>query len=59
MIDLEIKKTLSELYDFLNPDCIQKINSHLLSLSRKIEDLSVSRDKWKEKYTNLKNSLVI
>lgn len=55
MIDLELNKTIKKLYNFLTPDAIEKIKSHLLSIHRKVEDLSKSRDNWKRKYEDLKS----
>ena len=56
MIDLEIKKTINELYEFLNPKVVEKVKSHLFSLYRQIEDLSSSRDNWKRKYKEVKEN---
>jgi hypothetical protein len=53
MIDSDIKQTIRELQDTMKLNVIEKINSHLYSLQRKIEDLTISRDKWKEKYTEM------
>ena len=54
MIDNEIELTIRELYELLNPEIVRKIESHVLSLQRHIEDLTKSRDDWKMKYKRLK-----
>jgi uncharacterized coiled-coil DUF342 family protein len=56
MIDLEINKTLKELNKHLNPKVVEKINSHLYSLTRQIDSLRESRDNWRKKYEELKNT---
>lgn len=58
MIDLDIKKLINELYEFLNPKVIDRIKSHLLSLYRKIEDLGLSRDNWRDKYEKIKKEKI-
>ena len=57
MIDFEIKKTLTELYGYLNPRIVQRVMSHLASLQAQIESLTKSRDNWKEKYKKIKEKV--
>lgn len=52
----ELKKNMRELQKAFSPKSLNKIQSHLISLERQIEDLIESRDNWKNKYMDLKNA---
>lgn len=56
MIDENIKQTLKEISEILNPKPMKKLISHLNSLFRDINDLTKSRDNWRNKYEELKSS---
>ncbi len=49
MFDSDIKETIKELADLLNPEALVKLNSHLNSLIQQIDDLTKSRDNWRAK----------
>ena len=54
MIDSNIKETIKELSELLNPKALQKLTSHLSSLMMQIHDLTKSRDNWRKRYKELK-----
>ncbi len=55
MIDKNLKKTLKEIAEIINPKPMERLSSHLNSLFRQMNDLTTSRDMWKERYTKLKS----
>ena len=54
MIDSNIKETIKELADLLNPKALYRLTSHLASLTQQMEDLTKSRDNWRKRYKELK-----
>ena len=52
MLDDDINETLKELSKIFNDKTVARVLSHINSLTRQIEQLRESRDKWKEKYQN-------
>lgn len=52
LTDKQLDEELKELAKILNPDTTDKINSHMVSIMRQIEDLRKSRDGWKKKFEN-------
>ena len=57
MFDSDIKETIKELSDLLNPKALLKLQSHLSSLMMQIHDLTKSRDNWREKYKEIVSKL--
>ena len=45
----DLKEIYKELNEIFGSVAVGKIQSHILSLERKIEDLTKSRDNWKNK----------
>ncbi len=54
MLDKNIEKTFEEAMDILNSKAVQKLESHLFSLYRRMEQITISRESWKRKYEELK-----
>lgn len=55
MIDKNLKKTLKEIAEIINPKPMERLSSHLNSLFIQITRLTKSREMWKERYTKLKS----
>ncbi len=55
MLDEKIEKTFEEAMEILNSKAVQKLESHLFSLYRRMEQITISRESWKRKYIELKN----
>ena len=53
--DEELNKIIDEIVEILMPKQSARFLEHLGNLNIKIEDLRKSRDKWREKYTDLKS----
>lgn len=54
MLDKNIEKTFDKMLDILNSQAVEELESHLTNLYRKMEDLTLSRNKWKRRYEELK-----
>ena len=54
MFDEDIQHTINELSELLCPKALLKLNSHLMSLMRQIDDLTKSRDNWRAKAEKIK-----
>jgi len=52
--DKELDKVMSDLANIINPKAMVKLISHMSSIHRKVEDLRLSRDKWKIKHDEIK-----
>lgn len=50
----QLKKIYKDLRKIFGEEAVMKINDHIFSLWRKLEDLERSRDMWKKKYFDLK-----
>jgi len=57
MLNKDIFKTIKELGDLLHPKALTKLESHLTSLLRQIEQLRESRDRWKNNFEFLKSKV--
>lgn len=50
----ELNKIFLKLSDIYQPKALDELQSHMLSIYRKMEDLINSRNNWKKKYLDLK-----
>ena len=53
----ELAKEFKELEKKLGIDAYNEITKFMFTLYRKIEDLTISRDKWREKFEELKKEV--
>lgn len=53
----DLKPILEELEEIFGVTAVSKLMSHLNSLNNKLEELEKSRDKWKNKYLELKEKI--
>ena len=49
MLDQDIQEHLNALNEVFNNKAVDKVRSHLMSLYQKIDDLTKSRDLWKNR----------
>jgi len=50
----ELKEIYKELSKIFGDDAVYKIKSHILSLDNALNDMTKSRDNWKNKYLTVK-----
>lgn len=56
MIDSDIKDIFTDLADIMQPKPLKRLESLIVRLLSKVEELTKSREQWKEKYMALKQS---